>query len=176
MNAPDAIHLYRLLTDNGIPVWLTGGWGIDALLGEETRPHKDLDALALRADVPRLLALLASHGYQVIELWSENRWVEDDHGTRIPTAFVLRDSQGRELDIHAMDLDGEGNGIPAWAEADDFVFTPQDLSGRGTIAGVPVACLTPGSQVTCHLGYPLPEVQRQDLARLKGRFGVEIPE
>ncbi len=32
--AKDAITIYQRLVDNGIQVWLTGGWGIDALLGE----------------------------------------------------------------------------------------------------------------------------------------------
>ncbi len=47
VTAQDAIAIYRRLVDNGIRVWLTGGWGIDALLGEQARPHKDLDLILL---------------------------------------------------------------------------------------------------------------------------------
>lgn len=175
IDAQDAIHLFELLTQHHIPLWLIGGWGIDALLGEETRSHKDLDILMLREDVTPLLALLVKYGYQMHELWSENQWVQDSQGNRIPTAFVLQDLQGRQLDVHAMDLDPKGDGIPAWAEADSFVFTAQELSGRGSIACVAVTCITPQSQVKCHLGYPLPDKQRQDLAHLQERFGVDIP-
>lgn len=175
IDAQDATYLYELLTRHDIPVWLTGGWGIDALLGEETRPHKDLDVILLRQDITRLFVLLEEHGYHMHELWSENRWVQDPQGNRIPTAFVLADLGGRQLDVHAMDLDPHGNGIPAWTEADDFIFTARELAGQGTIAGTAVNCITPECQVKCHSGYPLPESQRQDLAHLQEQFGVEIP-
>ena len=28
---------------NNIEIWLDGGWGVDALLGKETRQHNDID-------------------------------------------------------------------------------------------------------------------------------------
>ena len=34
--AEDVISLYKRLLTDGYQVWLTGGWGIDALLGEQT--------------------------------------------------------------------------------------------------------------------------------------------
>jgi lincosamide nucleotidyltransferase A/C/D/E len=39
----DDISIYKCLSTNSIQVWLLGGWGIDALLGQQTRPHKDID-------------------------------------------------------------------------------------------------------------------------------------
>ncbi len=50
----DVISISQLLEADGIQVWLTGGWGIDALLGEQTRPHKDLDVIMLVDDVVRM--------------------------------------------------------------------------------------------------------------------------
>jgi lincosamide nucleotidyltransferase A/C/D/E len=38
----------------GIEIWVDGGWGVDALLGEQTRPHKDLDIAIQQKDVPQL--------------------------------------------------------------------------------------------------------------------------
>ncbi len=58
VSAEDVIHIYQYLQINGIPVWLSGGWGIDALLGEQTRLHKDLDVIMLLDDVVRLRELL----------------------------------------------------------------------------------------------------------------------
>lgn len=43
MESNDVVKLYKLFEENGIEVWIDGGWGIDALLGEQTRPHQDLD-------------------------------------------------------------------------------------------------------------------------------------
>lgn len=175
VSAEDAIRIYRHLSANRIQVWLTGGWGIDALLGEQTRPHKDLDVIMLLEDVQRTQQLLAGEGYRLKEIWSENRWVVNGDGIRTATAFVLNDSAGREFDAHAMRIDDQGNGIPTW-EAGDFIFKKQDLAGQGVIAGFAVQCITPESQMVCHAGYELPEKQLCDLELLHEKFGVDYPD
>jgi lincosamide nucleotidyltransferase A/C/D/E len=172
VRAEGAASLYQRLTANNIQVWLTGGWGIDALLQEQTRPHKDLDILLLVNDVVRMRDLLGQAGYGLKELWSENSWVLDSQGTEIPTAFVLQDAEGREVDAHAIRLDERGNGIPAWAE-EELVFTRQDLAREGVIAGVAVRCISPEMQVVCHTGYDLPQEQARDLELLRERLGLE---
>lgn len=172
IRAEDAIGLYQSLSDHDIQVWLTGGWGIDALLQEQTRPHKDLDILMLVDDVVRMRELLGGAGYGLKELWSENRWAVDSHGTEIPTAFVLQDPEGREVDAHAMRLDDRANGIPAWA-AGELVFKKEDLAGEGVIARVAVRCISPEMQVLAHVGYDLPHEQVRDLKLLRERLGVE---
>jgi lincosamide nucleotidyltransferase A/C/D/E len=63
VSADDVISICRLLSSNGIQVWLTGGWGIDALLGLQTRPHHDLDVIMLVDDVACLLELMSHQGY-----------------------------------------------------------------------------------------------------------------
>ena len=42
MNASDVVELLNRLEEHGIDVWLNGGWGVDALLGHQTREHDDL--------------------------------------------------------------------------------------------------------------------------------------
>lgn len=54
VRAKDAISIYQTLLAKDIRVWLTGGWGIDALLREQTHPHKDLDLIMLVDDVVRM--------------------------------------------------------------------------------------------------------------------------
>ena len=39
----DAADLIALLEKNGLEVYVDGGWAVDAVLGEQTRPHDDLD-------------------------------------------------------------------------------------------------------------------------------------
>lgn len=175
VTAEDAVGLYRRLSESGIQIWLTGGWGIDALLGEQTRPHKDLDAILLLDDMVRMGEILGQDGYRVKELWSENRWTVDRAGNTTATAFVLWDKEGREFDAHAMCLDGHGNGIPAWGEAGGLVFTKENLAGKGTIAGHSVKCISPEAQVCCHRGYELPEAHLHDLQLLREKYGVEAP-
>jgi len=175
VRADDVVGIYQRLGADGIQVWLTGGWGIDALLGQQTRPHKDLDVLVLVDDVVRLRELLGGDGYGLKELWSENRWVVDAQGAEIATAFVLQDAAGREIDVHAMRLDEQGHGLPAWADGEGLVFQRQDLAGEGLIAGLAVRCLSPAMQMLLHTGYELPAEQLGDLALLRQKFAVACP-
>jgi lincosamide nucleotidyltransferase A/C/D/E len=52
--AEDVIELYSGLRAEGVRIWVDGGWGIDALLGRQTRLHKDFDALVALEDLPAL--------------------------------------------------------------------------------------------------------------------------
>ena len=174
--AEDVLHIYQLLADHNIPIWLTGGWGIDALLGEQTRPHKDLDVLLRLDDMVQMQGILAREGYHLKELWSENRGDTDSAGNEIATAFVLHDAEGREFDAHAIRLDADGNGLPTWEESADFTIPKDDLSGVGTITGVAVQCLTPEAQKRFHTGYELPEKHREDLRLLDEKFGLAYPD
>ena len=47
--AEDVVRVLDLLAAAGIEVWLDGGWCVDALLGEQTREHNDLD-IAVRVE------------------------------------------------------------------------------------------------------------------------------
>jgi lincosamide nucleotidyltransferase A/C/D/E len=176
ISTEDAIKLYKALSANGIQVWVLGGWGIDALLGEQTRPHKDLDLLMLLDDVARICALLGGQGFELKEIWSENRWAIDGRAMQTLTAFVLKDAEDRELDFHAICLDEHGNGIPYWETEEGFAFTKEDLRGNGMIGGYAVRCITAEKQMLCHTGYELPEKQVPDIGKLYEKFGVELPE
>jgi lincosamide nucleotidyltransferase A/C/D/E len=170
LSAPEAYDLYQCLVAAGLPIWLCGGWGIDALLEEETRPHKDLDAIVRLEDVPAIRAILGEAGYTTFELWSENQWAGE-----IPTAFILQDAQGRQLDAHAIQFDTRGDGIPAWDEPGNIRFTPPTLAGQGKIAGHPVQCLSAEMQLLLHTGYEIPAKQINDLARLQQKFNLQFP-
>jgi lincosamide nucleotidyltransferase A/C/D/E len=181
MHAEEIVGLYILLTQSGVRVWVDGGWGIDALIGEQTRPHKDFDALVPFDDLGTLADVLAERGFALKEIWGENRWVA--HAARLPligreiggdsevaTAFVLRNGTGHELDVHVLKYDRCGYGIPAWKT--DFIFPPDALAGRGMIAGTPVRCVSARMQMVTHTGYVLQAKDFDDLRRLHERFGI----
>ncbi len=86
MRAEDLVALYTLLQERGVQLWVDGGWGIDALLGEQTRPHKDFDALVQFNDLAVMTEALAERGFVLKEIWSENRWVV--HPVSLGTAEV----------------------------------------------------------------------------------------
>lgn len=45
MTGRDVVEILGLLRRAGTEVWVGGGWGIDALLGRQTRDHRDLDLM-----------------------------------------------------------------------------------------------------------------------------------
>jgi hypothetical protein len=121
-------------------------------------------------DIVRARELFERDGYSLKELWSENLRTTDSRGIEIDTAFVLEDAEGRQVDLHAIRLDAEGGATPAYDGGDigpGMTFSAADLSGEGTIAGVPVRCISAAMQIRCHTGYELPEVQVRDLGALR---------
>ena len=64
MTAKDAIELYKLFDPHGIKVWIDGGWGVDALLGHQTRKHDDLDVAIHHASLTALCEFLEDRGYR----------------------------------------------------------------------------------------------------------------
>src|SRR5690349_17090297 len=118
LTAQHAVALCQLLDQRHIRFWVMGGWGVDALLRRETRAHKDLDLLVALGDLPTFWQVVGEQGFLLQYEWEENRWVERN-GTRWATAFVVADPQGRELDVHVIDLGPDGAIIqlydPPWA-------------------------------------------------------------
>src|SRR5580700_5949323 len=64
MTALDAVELYKLFDRHGIKVWIDGGWGVDALLGHQTRKHDDLDVAIYYSSLTALSELLKDRGYR----------------------------------------------------------------------------------------------------------------
>jgi lincosamide nucleotidyltransferase A/C/D/E len=163
MTAPALVELLRLFESAGISVWLDGGWGVDALLGEQTRRHKDVDIIPRVADVPKLQALLAERGFAFKE------------GTP-PHSFVLANGDGLEVDVHAVRFDEDGNGVYRMQNGEDWIYPAEGFGGRGVVAGMTVRCLSPTVQVLCHAyGYTPVEKDFRDMELLQERFGVELP-
>lgn len=158
------MKVYRLMQEAGIDTWLQGGWGIDALLGRQTREHKDLGLLITVDDVARLLRLLYAHGFVLKHTWEENRWVVED-GEKVPTAFDLGCDDGSELDFHAVRFGGDDVILPEWSRG--LAFSRADLGGIGLLDGIPVRCCSAEMQLRVHAGYNLPSYQKEDMRRLQ---------
>ena len=158
MTARDVVEFVQLLAQYHITVHIDGGWGVDALLGEQTRVHSDLDIAVQHKDVPQVRALLEARGYEDIprdDTWECN--------------FVLGDAKGHQIDIHSYSFDPEGNHIFG-------VEYPYDsLTGTGSIDGYPVKCISPEWMVRFHTGYTLDEDDYHDAKLLCQRFGIDLP-
>jgi hypothetical protein len=69
----EVLKVLAALSALGCRFWLEGGWGVDALVGHQTRAHRDLDVdLDARCEGPTL-AVLAEMGYIVETDWRPNR-------------------------------------------------------------------------------------------------------
>ena len=168
MPASTAALLCEALRSAGIAFQVVGGWGVDALLGRQTREHHDLDLLVDADDLPRLDEVLGEHGIAPAFVWEEDVALELAGETR-PSAFVALGGGGVEVDVHAVSIGADG--VPVMRTAGATRLDPDALGGRGTIAGVPVPCFSAAAQRTAHTGYDLPEQQVRDLALLDGLAG-----
>jgi lincosamide nucleotidyltransferase A/C/D/E len=164
MSAEQALVLYDLLDQNGVGCWVMGGWGVDALLGRVTREHKDLDLLVMLSDVPRYTEVVQDHGFQRKLQWSENQSV-DVAAQQFDSAFVDAHPDGREIDVHVLDVDHAGT--VTMFHRDPWPLPRDAVSGTGTIEGATVRCVSREAQIAMHSGYDLPETHRQDVRLLQ---------
>jgi lincosamide nucleotidyltransferase A/C/D/E len=168
MEAGDVLLLYRAFDDAGAPVWVMGGWGVDALLGKQTRQHHDLDVLIEVAHLERLRLCLVALGFALAYTWDDEVWwVRDDHWSsnlEQPTAFVYRHDDGREVDVHVIRMTEHGEVQMLWNAP--YAFQSRGLRGAGSIAGHAVRCLSLETQLRAHTGYALPLHHLQDVKAL----------
>jgi lincosamide nucleotidyltransferase A/C/D/E len=163
MEADEVVRLAECLTTAGIPLWIDGGWGVDALLEKQIREHDDLDVVIELSDVDRLEAALGAAGYERV-------------AGEAPKSFVLVDVRGRQVDVHPVAFDeSRGGGVYVMEDGGEWVYPGAGFSGRGRIGGRDVRCLTPEVQVLVHDGYELGEKDYRELFLLQERFGVEVP-
>lgn len=162
MDVGEVLGVIDQLTAAGIRVWVDGGWGVDALVGRQTRLHDDLDLALPLVDVDRALRVLAALGYHVV----------DDE---LPTRVDLRADDDRRVDLHPLTFDSDGNGLQQLQDGSFGTYSADGLRGEGHIAGRPVDCLTPDLQVRFHRGYPPDDDDRHDVHLLAERLGLPLP-
>jgi lincosamide nucleotidyltransferase A/C/D/E len=158
MDAATAVSLIQFLEENGLDFYVDGGWAVDALLGEQTRHHDDLDIALRHSQVNSLRKLLAARGF--CDLPRADSW---------ECNFVLADDSDNRIDVHSFTLDEAGNNIFGIA------YVGRDLTGRGSIHGHVVRCICPASLVKFHTGYAVDGDDYHDVRLLCEKFGVEIP-
>jgi lincosamide nucleotidyltransferase A/C/D/E len=163
MTSFDVVDFYRVASNVGVEIWIDGGWGVDALLDDQTRPHSDLDIAIQEKDIPMLRQLLEARGYSEIKLEIARPW-----------NFVLGDENGREIDIHVIVFDEKGNGIYGPRENGEM-YPAASLTGTGQIEGHTVRCISPEWMVKFHSGYELKDKDFRDVSALCKKFGITLP-
>jgi lincosamide nucleotidyltransferase A/C/D/E len=151
--APEVLRVVDALEAAGCTVWLEGGWGVDALVGRQTRRHRDLDIDIDAAQESRVLAVLERLGYRIETDWRPNR-VE-----------LMAAGRGR-IDVHPLVLDDQGNGVQAGLHGERHPY-PAAAFVTGSIQERAVGCLSAAQQIAWHAGYPLRDTDHADLALLE---------
>lgn len=164
ITAEDVLEIVTVLQSAGVRLWLDGGWGVDALLGEQTRPHADLDIAVATPDLGAMLDSLNARGFTVV---------------RVDSQFnaVLVDHRGRQVDYHLVDL-----GATCLAADGTQTYGPRGLpydvdalEGIGHIAGQTVPCCTAAFQAKSHAqGYEPDDDDYRDVLALHRRFGTPL--
>lgn len=159
MKAIEVLALLRELDGIGVAYWLDGGWGVDALLGEETRPHSDLDLVLHRECITAVQSLLTTSGYEVIRDW-------------LPTSLAFRGPAEREVDLHPVDPTPDGGGDQVLSDGTRWHYSaPVD----GLIAAVKVRCASAEDQLRLHQGYEPRSIDHLDVHRIAEQFGLKPP-
>ena len=164
MDVVDAVSVLDALTANGVDVCVGGGWAVDALLGEQTREHSDLDVWIPSTSFERAVAVFAGYGIDRLYPWGDER----------PWNFVLHDGEHRRVDLHLFETLASGELHYGGVESGEN-FPADALAGNGLIGVSAVRCEAPQWSVLWHTGYPPRPEDHHDVPRLCAKFGVELP-
>jgi lincosamide nucleotidyltransferase A/C/D/E len=156
MSSADVLEIAGALDGAGVHYWLAGGWGVDALVGSQTRDHRDLDLVIDDADTARALEAMSARGFRHVPAVADNAHREVP-GAFMPYRELIQDDRQRTVDMHPVDL-------ATWP--DEVPLT--DRFAVGTIDGREVPCLSVTAQRVGHQGFVLTEAHIADLQALDG--------
>lgn len=145
-------------------VCVGGGWAVDALLGEQTREHSDVDLWIPAADLEWSFRAFTAVGIDRLLPTPGDR----------PWNFVLHDGDRRKVDLHLYELRPDGR-IHYGSALNENPFPAEALSGQGEINDRPVRCEAAAWSVQWHTGYPPRPADYQDVRLLCARFDLPVP-
>jgi lincosamide nucleotidyltransferase A/C/D/E len=160
VDAEEVLRALDSLDAADIRAGVTGGWGIDALLRRQTRPHGDADLGVPSDSVDAAIEALRGLGYAI---------VADERPARV----VLESSAGK-VDLHPIVMLPSGAGVQTGFDGQTFEYPAGSLEAEGEIGGRIVRCGTPGLQITFHRGYEPREHDLRDMAALAEAFDLTL--
>jgi lincosamide nucleotidyltransferase A/C/D/E len=152
MDAAEVLAVIHTLTSAGCRVWVVGGWGVDALIGSQTRSHRDLDLAVDATGEATALQLLNDRGYDIETDWR-------------PVRVELAAPGDRWVDVHPIHFDENGDARQSGPNG-SFFFYPRESLVEGRIDGTAIPCLSVAQQIHFHSGYEPRDIDIADLAHL----------
>ncbi len=164
MRGGDVHEILHMLHVAGVTVWVDGGWGVDALIGEQTRLHGDLDLAIPTREWEQATGALSTQSFLLVR----------DDG---PYNAVYANNAGLLVDLHAYDdattIVGS-DGIERHGP-NGLAYEAGGFCGAGTIDGVAVSCMSAQFQMRSHTGYDFDANDRHDVMQLHRRFAIPLP-
>lgn len=117
VTARDAAGLYELLRGSGIRCWVMGGWGVDALLEEQTREHHNRPLDVAGKTWPTAFVAATEAGVEL-----DVHVIKVDAGVAIPLCDVPW-----PFDDHSLD----GSGVIAGSQVECVSARTQLVMHRG---------------------------------------------
>jgi lincosamide nucleotidyltransferase A/C/D/E len=165
VTASEVLKVLGALHAAGVTANIDGGWGIDALVGRQTRKHADLD-----------LSISATRLNDAVDVLSRDGYGHDPSALPgLPARYVVRDTLGRQVDLHVLTFDDHGNGWQKLANGDAWGYYPASEWTTGIINGANVPCISAQLQHTFHLGWEWDAKARHDMTLLRDLFGLPLP-
>ena len=148
----EVLRVLDALEAGGVACWVLGGWGVDALVGRQTRDHRDLDVAVDAAQLDQGLVTVHALGYTV-----ETDW--------LPVRVELVAAAGW-VDVHPVVFDSSGHGVQAGLDGVTFDYAAKDLQ-HGVLGGRTVSCISAAHQIRVHSGYEHRPQDVHDLEQLR---------
>ena len=161
MNEHDVVDLLKQINNLGVTAWIGGGWGVDALMGFQTRPHNDIDIYMEKRNGDDFIKMLISKGYSEVK----EEYTSEAHR-------VWKNSSSHIVDLHLIEFKEED---PEALYFEGEAYPLYVLGGKGNIGGISVHCFTAEAQLLFHQGYDHGEKDRHDVLLLCKTFGLDIP-
>ena len=150
--AERVLELLALLDGADLNVWVDGGWGVDALVGQQTREHEDLDLGVVRPHLDAVIDVLSGVGYSL----TDARFVQ--------VTVQLAHTKGHRVDLHPS-TPVPGGGTEQTGFDGNTYYIPPPAEGR--IGGRVVRCMSLSTQFHTHKGYELRPKDHHDLRLLQ---------
>src|SRR4051794_16193711 len=90
IGATDVLAFVDMMHNAAIDVWIDGGWCVDALIGEQTRDHDDLDIAVPLEHADAFRTVMSDADFTLFRADG-------------PYNYVLTDANDHRIDVHLFD-------------------------------------------------------------------------
>jgi lincosamide nucleotidyltransferase A/C/D/E len=171
MKADDVLMVLSALETGGVPFAVAGGWGVDALLGRQTRAHDDLDIVIddYEHRVERAIDALVALGFHLVATHERRAWM--------PKLSVLHHDAGRRVELVSLNWEILAREFgPPGADSSARDMFEHRVYAEGSVGGRRVRCLSADVQLLYHSAFDLGPTLENDVQLLRSELGASLPE